>query len=55
MLSSGFCVGAVLRCEEILGRPGEESRVGRAGCGGVILGGDVKGEGEEGREVGLNV
>lgn len=39
---------AVVWWEEVLGGPGEDSGVCGAGCGGVVFGGDVEGEGEEG-------
>ena len=51
MFAAGFCERAVGGRDEILGWPGEEGGVCWAGCCGIVLGGDVEGEGEEGEGV----
>ena len=50
MRGLGFCSGAEGGWDEVLGWPLEDGGVGGAGQG-VVGGGDVEGEGEEGKEL----
>ncbi len=51
----GFGGLAVGGGDVVLGWPGEDGGIGGTGGGGVVFGGDVEGEGEEGVEVGEDV
>ena len=48
MFGVSFRKGAVLGRNEILGWPGEDGGEGRPGSCGIVFGGDVEGEVEEG-------
>ena len=50
-----FCPGPELGWDDVLSGPGEDGRVGWAGCVGVVFGGDVEGEVEKGGGAGEDV